>query len=95
MQFFQYRYLSAERARNNWLTAATKISPGINHLDDDEVDHLAASISSQKTICSDAFDFIFDSSNLNPENLKEVEKEDEDNPGTITKGFSYKLPGQG
>merc|ERR1712156_955092 len=57
------RYLSAERARNNWLTAATKISPGINHLD--------ASISSQKTICSDAFDFIFDSSNLNPENLKE------------------------
>ena len=73
------RYLSAERARNNWLTAATRISPGITHLEDDDIDHLAASMSSQKTICSDAFDFIFDSSNLNPENLKEVEKEDEDN----------------
>ena len=71
---FQIRYLSAERARNNWLTAATKISPGITYLDDDDIDHLAASISSQKTICSDAFDFIFDSSNLNPENLKEVEQ---------------------
>ena len=62
-----FRYLSAERARNNWLSAAKKITPGIEHLDDDEVDFLAASISSQKTICSNAFDFLFDSTNLNPD----------------------------
>ena len=66
-----FRYLSAERARNNWISAAQKISPGIEHLNDDDVDFLAASISSHKSICSGAFDFLFDSTNLNPEKIQE------------------------
>ncbi len=35
--------------------------------DEEEEDYLAAS---QKTICSDAFDFLFDSRNLNPEKIE-------------------------
>ena len=69
--------MSAERARNNWISAAKKITPGIEHLDDDDVDFLAASISSQKTICSNAFDFLFDSTNLNPDKLQEQMDMDE------------------
>ena len=61
------------------MSAAQKISPGIESLNDDEVDFLAASMSSQKSMCSDAFDFLFDSQNLNPERLKlELEKDMEE-----------------
>ena len=66
-----FRYLSAERARNRWVSAAQKISPGIENLEDEEVDFLAASMTSRKTVCSDAFDFLFDSQNLNPEKIQE------------------------
>ena len=63
--------MSAERARNRWISAASKISPGIELLDDEDVDFLAASMTSQRTIVSDAFDFLFDSQNLNPDKIKE------------------------
>jgi hypothetical protein len=50
------------------------ISPFLRYLeylydsdDEEEEDYLAAS---QKTICSDAFDFLFDSRNLNPEKIE-------------------------
>lgn len=67
------RYLSALNAKNRWLTAAQKISPGIaDHLDDGDADFLAASMTSQKTVCSDAFDFLFDSQNLNPQKLEDL-----------------------
>ena len=69
--------MSAEKARNRWISAASKISPGIDILDDDEVDFLAASMTSQKTICSDAFDFLFDSQNLNPDKIQEEIEEEE------------------
>jgi len=65
------RYLSAERARDRWISAAQKISPGIENLEDEEVDYLAASMTSKKTVCSDAFDFLFDSQNLNPDKIQE------------------------
>ena len=32
--------------------------------DEDDNDYLAASMASQKSVCSDAFDFLFDSQNL-------------------------------
>ena len=68
--------MSAERARNRWITAASKISPGIELLDDEDVDYLAASMTSQRTIVSDAFDFLFDSQNLNPDKInQEIEEE--------------------
>jgi hypothetical protein len=63
--------LSATNARNRWISAAQIISPGIEQLEDDDVDFLAASFASQKTVCSDAFDFLFDSQNLNPERILE------------------------
>lgn len=77
------RYLSAERARGNWKSAATRVRPGLSAsmtngiLDSDEEDDLAASMASQRTVCSDAFDFLFDSQNLNPERVldqAEIEK---------------------
>ena len=68
---FFSRYLSAERARDRWISAAQKISPGIENLEDEEVDFLAASMTSKKTVCSDAFDFLFDSQNLNPDKIQE------------------------
>ena len=66
-----FRYLSAERARSRWISAAQRISPGIENLEDEEVDYLASSMASRKTVCSDAFDFLFDSQNLNPDKIKE------------------------
>ena len=69
--FTFFRYLSAERARDRWISAAQKISPGIENLEDEEVDFLAASMTSRKTVCSDAFDFLFDSQNLNPDKIQE------------------------
>ena len=68
---YLFRYLSAERARDRWISAAQKISPGIENLEDEEVDYLAASMTSKKTVCSDAFDFLFDSQNLNPDKIQE------------------------
>jgi hypothetical protein len=41
--------------------------------DEDDYDFLASSMTSQKTVCSDAFDFLFDESNLNPEKVLERE----------------------
>ena len=38
--------------------------------EDEEYDYLAASMTSQKTVCSDAFDFLFDSENLNPDTIQ-------------------------
>ena len=38
--------------------------------DDEDEDYLAASMTSQRTVCSDAFDFLFDSQNLNPDTIK-------------------------
>lgn len=43
--------------------------------DDDEDDFLSASWVSQKSACSDAFDFLFDSRNLDPEKLLESHQE--------------------
>ena len=71
-----FRYLSAERARNRWISAASKISPGIELLEDEDVDFLAASMTSQRTVVSDAFDFLFDGQNLNPDNIMEFEEEE-------------------
>ena len=74
-KFEHFRYLSAERARNRWISAASKISPGIELLEDEDVDFLAASMTSQRTVVSDAFDFLFDGQNLNPDNIMEFEEE--------------------
>ena len=42
----------------------------------DNVDCLAASMTSQRTIVSDAFDFLFDPLNLNPDKInQEIEEE--------------------
>jgi hypothetical protein len=38
--------------------------------DDDDNDYLAASMASQRSVCSDAFDFLFDSQNLNPDTIQ-------------------------
>ena len=38
--------------------------------DDDDNDYLAASMASQRSVCSDAFDFLFDSQNLNPDKIQ-------------------------
>ena len=39
------------------------------------MDFLAASMTSQRTVVSDAFDFLFDGQNLNPDNIMEFEEE--------------------
>ena len=39
--------------------------------EEEEDDFLAASWASSKTVCSDAFDFLFDEKNMNPENVLE------------------------
>merc|ERR1712226_897660 len=39
--------------------------------EEEDDDFLAASWASQKTVCSDAFDFLFDEKNMNPENVIE------------------------
>ena len=38
---------------------------------EEDEDFLAASWASSKTVCSDAFDFLFDEKNMNPENVLE------------------------
>ena len=43
----------------------------IGEEEDEEDDFLAASWASSKTVCSDAFDFLFDEKNMNPENVLE------------------------
>ena len=45
-------------------------------LEDEDVDFLAASMTSQRTVVSDAFDFLFDGQNLNPDNIMEFEEEE-------------------
>merc|ERR1712241_53808 len=63
------RHLSAQ----NWRKQRSQVSPDFNSsmsnssLSDDDNDFLASSMVSQKTVCSDAFDFLFDENNLNPE----------------------------
>ncbi|TRY80374.1 hypothetical protein TCAL_09882 [Tigriopus californicus] len=77
------RYLSAERARGRWQAAATTINPGLSGsltngvLSSEEEDFLMSSMTSTRTVCSDAFDFLFDSDNLNPDkvlNHAEIER---------------------
>ena len=78
-----FRYLSAERAKGRWQSAAGRVNPNLNSsmtngiLSSEEEDFLASSMASQRTVCSDAFDFLFDSQNLNPEKVldhAEIEK---------------------
>jgi len=63
------RHLSAQ----NWRKQRNQVSPDFNSsmttssFSDDDNDFLASSMVSQKTVCSDAFDFLFDENNLNPE----------------------------
>jgi len=64
------RYLSAK----NWKKQRQQVSPDLNSsFSDDDIDFLASSMTSQKTVCSDAFDFLFDEKNLNPETVLEHE----------------------
>ena len=73
--FIFSRYLSAERARGRWHSAATKVNPSISRsltngvLSSEEEDFLQSSMASTKTVCSDAFDFLFDSQNLDPKKV--------------------------
>ena len=63
------RHLSAK----NWKKQRNQVSPDFNSsmttssFSDDDNDFLASSMVSTKTVCSDAFDFLFDENNLNPE----------------------------
>ena len=73
------RKLSAQ----NWKRQRNQVSPDFNSSqtsfsEDEEVDFLASSMVSQKTVCSDAFDFLFDENNLNPEQAlhKEFNREE-------------------
>ena len=61
-----FRYLSAERARTRWKSAGRAANPRLGEFDEDEEDFLSASHAST---ASDAFDFLFDSQNLNPEKV--------------------------
>ena len=65
------RHISAK----NWKRSRnSQVSPDRDSsYDDDEYDFLASSMTSQKTVCSDAFDFLFDEENLNPEKVLERE----------------------
>ena len=69
-----------------------QVSPDFNSsqtsFSDDDVDFLASSMVSQKTVCSDAFDFLFDENNLNPEEA--LHKEFNRQTSTVTVG-----PGRG
>ena len=84
------RRLSAK----NW--KKQRVSPDFNSsqtsFSDDDVDFLASSMVSQKTVCSDAFDFLFDENNLNPEQA--LHKEFNRQPSTITEaeGLGDKKP---
>lgn len=82
------RYLSA---KNNWRNK-NGVSPDFNSsLSEDDYDFLAASMTSTKTVQSDAFDFLFDENNLNPEkvhdHLNEFNRQDsrkEDHTAAMT-----------
>ena len=67
-----------------------QVSPDFNSsqtsFSDDDVDFLASSMVSQKTVCSDAFDFLFDENNLNPE--ESLHKEFNRQTSTVTVGPS-------
>jgi len=64
------RYLSAKI----WKKQRQQVSPDLNSsFSEDDLDFLASSMTSQKTVCSDAFDFLFDEKNLNPEQVLEQE----------------------
>ena len=71
------RFLSA---KNNWRNKQrSQVSPDLNSsFSEDDADFLASSMTSQKTVCSDAFDFLFDEKNLNPEEVlhKEFNRQD-------------------
>ena len=77
------RRLSAK----NWKKQRNQVSPDFNSSqtsfsEDDDADFLASSMVSTKTVCSDAFDFLFDENNLNPEQA--LHKEFNRQPSTIT-----------
>ena len=70
----------------NWKKQRSQVSPDFNSsttsFSDDDADFLASSMVSTKTVCSDAFDFLFDENNLNPEQA--LHKEFNRQPSTIT-----------
>ena len=79
------RHLSAK----NWKKQRSQVSPDFNSslnttssFSDDDNDFLASSMVSTKTVCSDAFDFLFDENNLNPEHA--LHKEFNRQHSTIT-----------
>jgi hypothetical protein len=65
------RHISAK----NWKKSRnSQVSPDReSSYEDDDYDFLASSMTSQKTVCSDAFDFLFDEANLNPERVLQRE----------------------
>lgn len=74
MCFLPCRYLSAARTRGKWRSTANKLGFSLTDgvlSSDEEEDILAASFTSQRTVCSDAFDFLFDKNNLDPAKIME------------------------
>ena len=62
------------RLKYFWLTLIVDIGPHTFDIEEEveeDEDFLAASWASSKTVCSDAFDFLFDEKNMNPENVLE------------------------
>jgi len=76
------RKLSAK----NWKRQRNQVSPDFNSsqtsFSEEDEDFLASSMVSTKTVCSDAFDFLFDEKNLNPEDA--LHKEFNRQSSTIT-----------
>ena len=62
------------RLKYFWLIFMYHIGPHTFDIEEEveeDEDFLAASWASSKTVCSDAFDFLFDEKNMNPENVLE------------------------
>ena len=62
------------RLKYFWLILIIDIGPHTFDIEEEveeDEDFLAASWASSKTVCSDAFDFLFDEKNMNPENVLE------------------------
>ena len=83
------RYNSQDRRSELIDVFWNQVSPDFNSsqtsFSDDDVDFLASSMVSQKTVCSDAFDFLFDENNLNPEEA--LHKEFNRQTSTVTVGL--------
>ena len=62
------------RLKHFWIILIIDIGPHTFDIEEEveeDEDFLAASWASSKTVCSDAFDFLFDEKNMNPENVLE------------------------